>query len=64
LGIGQKIFFDIELRLETLKVEQELFFKLLPKVNASWWESGIPICSNILERDDEWFGESSFVPSN
>jgi hypothetical protein len=53
LGIGQKIFFDIELRLETLKVEQELFFELLPKVNASWWESGIPICSSILERDDE-----------
>jgi hypothetical protein len=53
LGAGQKIFFHIELCLETLEVEQELFFELLPRVNASWRESGIPICRSVLERDDE-----------
>jgi hypothetical protein len=63
LRTGHKIFFHIELRLETLEVEQELFFELLPWVNASQRESGIPICCSILERDDEWFGEGSFVPS-
>jgi hypothetical protein len=52
-GTGQKIFFYIELHLETLEVEQELFFELLPRGNASQWESGIPVCCTIFKRDDE-----------
>jgi hypothetical protein len=52
-GAGQKIFFHIELRLETLKVEKELFFELLPRVNTSRRESGTPVCRSILEGDDE-----------
>jgi hypothetical protein len=63
LGIGQKIFFCIELRLELLEVEQELFFELLPRMNASWREPEVPICCGILERDDEGFGEGGFIPS-
>jgi hypothetical protein len=53
LGAGQKIFFHIEPRMETLEVEQELFFELLPRVNASWRESRIPIRRIILKRYDE-----------
>jgi hypothetical protein len=53
LGTGQKIFFHIELCLETLKVEQKLFFELLPRVNVSRRKSGIPVCRIILKRDDE-----------
>jgi hypothetical protein len=53
LDAGQKIFFHIELLLETLEVEQELFFELLPRVTASWRESGVPVCHNVLEREDE-----------
>jgi hypothetical protein len=46
-----------------LEIEQEIFFELLPRVDASWWEPGVPIFCGILERDDEGFGEGGFVPS-
>jgi hypothetical protein len=37
LSAGHKIFFCIELRLKPLEIEQELFFELLPRTDASWW---------------------------
>jgi hypothetical protein len=40
----QKIFFGVELRLEPLKVEEKLVFQLMSGIDASWQESGIPIC--------------------
>jgi hypothetical protein len=63
LGIGQEIFFHIELLLEPLVVVKELFFELLPRMNASRQESGVPVCYGFLERDNEGFGEGGFVPS-
>jgi hypothetical protein len=36
----------------------------LPRVNPSRWESRISVCYNILERDDERFGEGGFIPSS
>jgi hypothetical protein len=50
--------------METMEVEQELFFEMLTRVNASWRESRIPVCRSFLERDDERFGEGSFIPSS
>jgi hypothetical protein len=34
--------------LEPLEVEEKLVFQLLPGIDASWRESGIPICDCIL----------------
>jgi hypothetical protein len=50
--------------LETLEVEQELFFELLLRVDASRWEPGVPVCCNILKREVEEFGEGGFIPSS
>jgi hypothetical protein len=63
LSAGQKIFFHFELRLEPLEIEQELIFELLPRVDAPWRESGVPVCCSILKRNDEGFGEGGFIPS-
>jgi hypothetical protein len=63
LSAGQKIFFRIELYLKSLEIKQELFFELLPRVDASYREPGVPVCYDVLKRDDERFGEGGFVPS-
>jgi hypothetical protein len=63
LGARQKFFFSAELRLEPLEVEEKLIFQLLPRIDASWWEFGIPICGCVLYRDDERFCEGYFVAS-
>jgi hypothetical protein len=34
---------------------------VLPRMDTSQWESGIPICSRILQGDDEGFCEGGFV---
>jgi hypothetical protein len=64
LSAGYKIFFHIELRLETLEVEQELFFELLPRMDASQREPRVLVCCGVLKRDDERFDEGGFVPSS
>jgi hypothetical protein len=48
LNTRQKIFFSVELRLEPLEVEEKLVFQLLPGIDASWQESGIPIYGYVL----------------
>jgi hypothetical protein len=63
LSVGQKTFFLVELRLEPLEVEQEFFFELLSRMNASWQEPRVPVWCSVLKRDDERFGEGGFVPS-
>jgi hypothetical protein len=64
LSAGQKVLFHIELRMETLKVGQKLFFEMLSRVDASRREPTVPVCCSVLKRDDEKFGEGSFVPSS
>jgi hypothetical protein len=50
--------------LETLEVEQELFFELLPRMDASQREPRVLVCCGVLKRDDERFDEGGFVPSS
>jgi hypothetical protein len=64
LSVGQKIFFHVKLCLEPMDVEQKLLFQLLLGIDASWWEPRVPVCSSVFERDDEGFGEGSFIPSS
>jgi hypothetical protein len=62
LSAGLKIFFRIKLCLKPLEIEQELFFELLPRIDASWQEPRVPVCCGIIKRDDEGFGEGGFIP--
>jgi hypothetical protein len=60
---GASAFSCKNLRLEPLEVEQEFFFELLSRMNASWQEPRVPVWCSVLKRDDERFGEGGFVPS-
>jgi hypothetical protein len=52
LYAGKEVFFSIEHCLKFLKVDENLVFQVLPRINTSRRESGIPICSHVFRGDD------------